>query len=102
MADTKWRTLPMFDGQDRPPEPASLAQRTERSALEQTLHIYWSAGLEAHAVGALARSAPYPDERRALLQLQRMEEDRKALAARLLQTIWRLDLPGQADAAAAA
>ncbi len=98
MADLKWRTLPLFDSEDRPPERASQARRKDRSALEQTLHVYWSAGVEAHALGALARSAAYPDERRALLQLQRIEEDRKALAATLLQRIWQLELPGSSDA----
>jgi len=98
MADLKWRTLPLFDKEDRPAEGAPQARRKQRSALEQTLHVYWSAGVEGHALGALARRAAYADEQRALLQLQRMEEDRKALAATLLQTIWRVELPGSSTA----
>lgn len=61
------------------------------------LHIYWSAGVEAHALSSLAARTPYPDQRRALWELQKLEEQReeqrKELAARALQTIWRVKLP---------
>jgi hypothetical protein len=58
------------------------------------LHIYWSSGVEAHALGALAARTELPDQRRALTELQQMEERQKALAAYLLETIWRIKVPG--------
>jgi hypothetical protein len=60
------------------------------------LHIYWSSGVDAHALGALAARTELPDQRRALADLQRMEERQKALAAHLLETIWRIKVPGSA------
>ena len=49
-------------------------------------------------VALVIGNAAYPDEGRALLDLQRIEEDRKDLAARLLETVWRVHLPGSRDA----
>jgi len=94
MPEIKWRTLPLFESEIRSVETApQMGRRRQPSALEQALHVYWSAGVEAHALGALARSAAYPDEQRALMELHRMEEQRKDLAARLLETVWRVRLP---------
>src|SRR6266513_585940 len=96
MPESKWRTLQLFEREIRSLGTAPQAGRhkEERSPLDQVLHVYWSASVEAHVLEALARTAAYPDERRALLELQRIEEERKDLAARILETVWRVHLPG--------
>jgi hypothetical protein len=85
MADEKWHTLPLFETPTIPPQAArSVNRRKEQSPLNLVLHIYWSAGLEAHALGAMAARAPYPDQQRALWELQKVEDERKGRAARVL------------------
>jgi hypothetical protein len=101
MSEPQWRTLPLFEREIRSlgAAPQMGRHKDERTPLDQVLHVYWSASVEAHALGALARNATYPDERRALLELQRIEEERKDLAARFLETVWGVQLPGSRDAA---
>ena len=94
MAEEKWRTLPLFETATGSPQGIrSVSRRKEQSPLNLVLHIYWSAGLEAHALGAMAARAPYPDQQRALWELQKLEEERKELAARSLEAIWQVRLP---------
>ncbi|SRR6266511_3077609 len=99
MPEGEWRTLPLFaDGRMSEVHPRAERRQLKRDPLDLVLHVYWSAGVEAHALGALARGIQYPDQRRALHKLQRLEEQRKALAARLLETVWRVRLPGSSIA----
>ena len=88
-------TLPLFDPATEPQR--ALTPRHRRPSLssprEQALHIYWSAGLEGHALGSLALATPHPDERRALRELQGLEYEVKEAAARLLRDVWQLHLP---------
>jgi hypothetical protein len=61
------------------------------------LHIYWSASLEAHALGSLARQTPHPDEQRALGELQRLQQDVKETAACFLAALSDVRLPPASD-----
>jgi hypothetical protein len=61
------------------------------------MHVYWSAGLEAHALGAAASAAAFPSERKALLELQALELRRKEAARRLLADVWRLEIAGTSE-----
>ena len=92
-------TLPLFD---RPFLPTGAATRGQRrgepsSPLDIVLHIYWSAGLEGHALGSRAAETTNPDEQRALRELQTVEYELKEAAARLLMEVWQLRLPGGGD-----
>jgi hypothetical protein len=94
-------TLPLFDGEvSGRRRYLTSARRLFSTPLEMALHIYWSSGVEAHALGALAARTELPDQRRALTELQQMEERQKALAAYLLETIWRIKVPGSPKAVA--
>jgi hypothetical protein len=96
------QTLPLFGGKlSELPSGQSASLRRFSTPMELALHIYWSAGVEAHALGALALQTVYPDQRRALLQLQGLEERRKALAARLLEQVWRVTLQRSSEGMAA-
>ena len=102
MTQLRWRTLPLFEDCPASVEaPGRPAPPPDRIVLDQILHVYWSAGVEAHVLAALARKTPFPDERDALLQLLRLDEQRKALAAKFLETIWRVSLPSSGAAAPA-
>ena len=95
MSDARWWTLPLFpDERELEPDSRAETRQRKRDSRGLVLHVYWSAGIEAHALGALARNTRHPDEKRALQDLQRLEEERKALAAQLLETVWRVSLPG--------
>jgi hypothetical protein len=99
MIESEWQTLPLFG--DRPRAGVGARREspsTDRTALNQVLHVYWSASVEAHALAALARTTAYPDERRGLLRLLQLEEERKAVAAELLDRFWAVRLPRSADA----
>jgi len=80
-------TLPMF-----PEARVSAAQSSrptgQMSPYELVLHIYWSASVEAQALGAAQTAAKQPSERRALHALQQLELNRKEEARRLLEEIW--------------
>ncbi len=92
-AEGRWHTLPLFGEPDSTPAaPARLQTRRDPAPLELVLHVYWSAALQAHALGSAASQTRYPDQRRALRELQRLE-DRKELAASLLEAIWLVCLP---------
>jgi hypothetical protein len=88
-------TLPLFD-QLPGPTPGSIAKRRRRtpsSPQQFALHIYWSASLEGHALGAVAGETTKPDEQSALRELQTLEYELKEAAARLLHTVWQLRMP---------
>ena len=93
-------TLPLF----REPPPESIQHPGESSpseALSLALHIYWSAMVELQSLGGAARRAQLPDERCALLDLQKLELERKKLAQELLAQVWRVRI-GSRDGAQAA
>jgi len=80
-------TLPMF------PEARGSAAQSARptgqmSPYELVLHTYWSASVEAQALGAAQLAAKLPSERRALHALQKLELERKEEARRLLEEVW--------------
>lgn len=60
---------------------------------DRVLRIYWSASVEAHALGAMALRTRFPDERAGLMALHAMEQQRGELARRLLRDVWHLVLP---------
>ena len=94
MAGERWRTLPLFDSEvDSLERTPSARRRSEQSPLDLVLHAYWSGGVEAHALGSLAARTPYPDQQRALWDLQRLEVQRKELATQTLEAIWGIKLP---------
>src|SRR5436853_538831 len=93
VTDPHWRTLPLFEVAPSALGPPSRSRRKEQRPLDLVLHIYWSASIEAHALGSLAARTPYPDQARALSELRRLEEQRKEVAAQILETIWRVKLP---------
>jgi hypothetical protein len=88
-------TLPLFDPPLRIVGPRSNGRPPSPSApRDLALHVYWSAGLEGHALGSLASEASDRDEERALRELQSLEYEVKEAAARLLGEVWQLKLPG--------
>jgi hypothetical protein len=89
-------TLPLFGESEARGEKPRRGQMPP-SAL--ALHIYWSASVEAQALGAAAVAAALPAERRALLELQKIEQERKEAARRLLQHVWGVRIAASASAA---
>jgi len=89
-----WRTLPLFDSDQGQDDVVKKARTSQPGPRDLLLHIYWSAGLEAHALGAAAASTPYLDQRRALVELQELEMDCQDRAARTLLTQSGISLPG--------
>lgn len=98
-SDDRPQTLPLFGELSRAGPGSRRAPRPGPSKpSDLAMHIYWSASLEAHALGSMALSTPYPDQRRALVELQAMEEQRKGLARLLLERVWDIELPGPSSA----
>ena len=88
-------TLPLFDPPLGPPRAPGLRRRRMLSSpRELALHIYWSAGLEGHALGSLAAETTNRDEQTVLRELQRLEYEVKETAASLLSEVWQVKLPG--------
>ena len=81
-------TLPLFGNGTSP--LAAPPRRPRMSPLDLALHVYWWAGLEAHALGAAAVTAVLPSERRALGALQQLDLTRKETARRLLEGVWEI------------
>jgi hypothetical protein len=94
MAGQGWQTLPLFDSIDGPVNSARMPSGNGRSPRDLILHVYWSASLEAHALGSAAASNPYRDQRTAMAELQELEMDCQDLAAHKLQALWGISLPG--------
>jgi hypothetical protein len=93
MTAQRWQTVPLFGAAVDFRETPTPRRRNGRSPRDLVLHIYWSGGVEAHALGSLAARTPYPDQQRALWDLQTLEVERKELAAQTLEAIWGVKLP---------
>jgi hypothetical protein len=85
-------TLPLFDEPSRfDLMPGQQAHR-ETAPEDLVLEVYSSATLHAHALASAAMHPASLRERWALQRLVRIEEQRKELAAQLLDEIWGVSL----------
>ena len=90
-------TLPLF------PEGETGARKSrshEMTPSELALHTYWSASVEAQALGAAAMNAAAPSHRTALLELKQAEVERRETARRLLERVWGIKIAAGGAAAA--
>lgn len=85
-------TLPLFDEPSRFDLMAGREKTRESCPGDLVLEVYSSAILHAHALASAAMRGASSRECWALRRLVRKEEERKELAAQLLDEIWGVRL----------
>ena len=89
-------TLPLFAA---PADDADSGQHHSTEPREMVLQVYWSASNEILALGGAARRDQVPDQKRALVELLRLERRRKDLARELLAHLWQINFNSATAAA---
>jgi hypothetical protein len=85
-------TLPLFEDPSRFDFMTGEQAHREPAPEDLVLEVYSSATLHAHALAAATMRHTSVRERWALRQLIEIEEERKELAAQLLDKVWGVSL----------